>query len=60
MVALKQIVRKYSTGPRLNQEFDVLKALTDLAKTADDSGRLLRLREVIYQDGERGQYFTRV
>ncbi|MCJ1368626.1 hypothetical protein MMC16_007770 [Acarospora aff. strigata] len=53
VVAIKTVVRQSQrTGAALQHEIQVLRALTDLGQAADDSGRLLRLREVIYQTGK--------
>lgn len=58
IVAIKLVDRK-SKKDAVNKEIETLKALTDLAEDKDDEGRLLRLRDVIYQNGKEDYSSTR-
>ena len=58
IVAIKLVDRK-SKRDAVNMEIETLKALTKLAEDKDDGGRLLRLREVIYQNGTEEYSSTR-
>jgi protein kinase-like protein len=50
-VAIKIVERGSRTQSSVAEEIRVLEELTKLAKSANDHGRLVRLREVIYQNG---------
>lgn len=58
IVAIKLVDRK-SKRDAVNKEIETLKALTELAKDKDDGWRLLRLRDVIYQNGTEEYSSTR-
>lgn len=53
VVAIKIVERNSKTANEVEHEIQVLQDLKRLAETENDEGRLVRLRETIYQDGKQ-------
>jgi hypothetical protein len=52
IVAIKVVERRKRTAERVASQIRTLERLRDLALTENDEGRLLRLKEVIYENGK--------
>ena len=52
LVAIKKEIRSITTSQRVDSEISTLQLLTELVKKNEDDGRLLRLRQVIYEHGD--------